>query len=333
MGKYSSCKHLGEKIKRGKLLSEIYYCKECGNPIIETFFDLIGYLKNPGFLRDGKFVKEKMSKKRKIEIALESTRLFCKFWKREKGRPETSGEDIEEFFTIFDFSDKSLLPFKKGEGGSEEVDEERRHEHPLYKANQAGKGSMPGKTYIKYWRWAVEANKCLKKMMRTLLDMQKILREKEINEGVGWCMLSLEGYSEEAKSQEYLLKYKPCEVREEREDGKIKIVLDCKPEKSLLFAFAFIFFISKINLMLSERELKYLCAASLKKTGCSIEEIKKITGIKNMREFYDWARLLDRFMKVCWQDERILRIPKNPEAKNLRAIRDKDGRIRFYMTW
>jgi len=331
MGKYELCKHTGEKITDGKELNRLKFCVECGSPILKTVFDLIAYLKTPRILQDGKVKKLRWNIYKKIEISLSYTHLIMRIVGREgkRGRPRGDEIDVSEI----DLAERgkgwwewapSIMKIGEGEEG-----EKLPHHEPA--PNKFGWGGGPGRTYRLYYQWAVEAEKKWRQMREVLKKVQKKLNEKGVNKAVDWWIFKTIVNGPDLPYN--ITVYRPYEVYLEKEEGKPKIILIGEPEKSLIQAYVFIIYLSTLLLSLPKRSIMTVCAASLMNTGCSVNEVREITGVGNIKRIYYFRGLLEKVNRLMRQDERLLKGPKPPLDKKIIVKRGKDGKIRVFKQW
>jgi hypothetical protein len=183
MGKYELCKHVGERITDGKGLSRLSFCVECGEPILETVFDLIACLKTPRILQDGKVKKLRWNIYKKIEFSLSYTHLLTRIVRRsgKRGRLKEEKIDVSEIDEAeggLGWWEWAPSIMKTGEG---EEGEKLPHHEPA--PEKFGWGGGPGKTYRQYYQWAVEVEKKEQQMREVINEVRRKLSERGINDG------------------------------------------------------------------------------------------------------------------------------------------------------
>ena len=179
MGMSKFCKHLGPKIKHGKMRrngkgwkNPLWFCKECGEPIIENILDLIAYLNRPRKILNGKVVPEGLTTLGKLKVLQQNFKWLNTPLKRPRGRPPSrktlpkwlEEKNEREIFYPKDFEDLPKL-------GDKEIDKAVIPFEPL--TGKPGSGRMPGLTYIRIRYWAREIPEVWSSMMKVIFKVNK----------------------------------------------------------------------------------------------------------------------------------------------------------------
>jgi len=178
MGKTELCKHLGPKVSDGRALAgyKLTFCKDCGEIIVNSIFDVIAYLKKPRSLVNGKIVRSYPTVFGKLEFLLKNIYLLNVVFRRPRGRPPSTETELDKEFDEAFHYPKDMDDLTKIENGKK-----RGFIVPLTPlTNKRGSGRMPGTTYIRLIKWARDIREIFIPMAETIFKLNSRHPNKQL---------------------------------------------------------------------------------------------------------------------------------------------------------
>jgi hypothetical protein len=112
--KLDICKHNGGRyLKHGRAFNRLFFCLQCGQPVIRNILDLIAFLRSPRVLQNGRVKKKKLLLSQKIDVIAENARLLHYGKKRARGRPQTPDISDPEKQTWWDSTEEGHGGFNR----------------------------------------------------------------------------------------------------------------------------------------------------------------------------------------------------------------------------